>query len=328
MEKLTKILSWIVLVAMTIVYAVAQAAAFTHMHDWSMQHLPHGTHPLFGWANAVISEVIPAVGMILLFLAEVNRRPKGWAVFLLIFGLFLSGNAQMAEAKNFSYSALFVALLPAVAAGILLKVAFGLMDQLGIAPKVAHEPVAQVAHDGVAQASEPAPAGWPTGWPTEVAQTDLTLVVGHPEPPAAGVAHEPVAHDEPAGQPVGHPDPEPVPEVAHEPAHEPAQEVAQSPDEPVAQPTPRAAKKVAQKPRVGRPTADPARVAQAVEAVRVGRLTQRAAAAEYGISRATLQRAMTDEPAAGGDEAARLLDGVDLDAELAEILGDRPTDDN
>jgi predicted DNA-binding protein (UPF0251 family) len=324
MERITKSLSWIVMAAMAIVYVVAQAAAFTHMHAWSMEHLPDGTSTWFGWANAVISEIIPTVGMILLFIAEAKTKSKAWAVGLLIFGLFLSGNAQLAEAKNLSYSALFVALLPAVAAAVLLKVSFGLMDLLGIGsgegPKDLGQP-AQVSH----LSSPGHPAQVMAHTPARgVAQTSFVTQLGHPGPVTDHPVGHPetgqVAHDEAAGQTAGHPvaqvSQECNVEVAHAEVAQPAPEVPNK----VAQPKPRATRKVAQKPAVGQSKTDPGQVARAVEAVRSGRLTQRAAATEYGISRTTLQRAMTEtaaEPALTEEEVARLSSG-DIDAEFAK----------
>ena len=42
------------------VASMAAAASFTHVHDWTMSVVPAGTGSWFGWANAVITELVPA----------------------------------------------------------------------------------------------------------------------------------------------------------------------------------------------------------------------------------------------------------------------------
>jgi len=39
---------------------MAAAASFTHVHDWTMNNSPAGTGDWFGWANAVISDLVPS----------------------------------------------------------------------------------------------------------------------------------------------------------------------------------------------------------------------------------------------------------------------------
>ena len=53
--------------------ASAGRASFTHVHDWTMRHSPAGTPDWFGWANAVIIELIPVAA----FLAIRRRRRAG-----------------------------------------------------------------------------------------------------------------------------------------------------------------------------------------------------------------------------------------------------------
>ncbi len=48
---------------------MAGAASFSHVHDWTMDNAPAGTGSWFGWANAMVSELIPlAAGL------EARRR--------------------------------------------------------------------------------------------------------------------------------------------------------------------------------------------------------------------------------------------------------------
>jgi hypothetical protein len=119
-----------------------------------------------------------------------------------------------------------------------------------------------------------------------------------------------------------------VAQVAHEVAQDEVGQVAQDRPKRVAQPRPKPAKKVAQS-KVAQGKYDPAQMAQAVEAVRSGRLGVNAAAKEFDVPRSTLGRLAKSEtePARDVDKAAEAaLEGVDLDAELAEILG-RKNDD-
>ena len=53
------------------VAGMAGAASFTHVHDWTMRNAPAGTGSWFGWANAVITELVPAAAGI-----EVRRRKR------------------------------------------------------------------------------------------------------------------------------------------------------------------------------------------------------------------------------------------------------------
>ena len=58
-------------VTMLAVAAMAGAASFRHVHDWTMHNSPPGTGDWFGWANAMVSELIPlAAGL------EARRRRR------------------------------------------------------------------------------------------------------------------------------------------------------------------------------------------------------------------------------------------------------------
>ena len=47
-------------VILTVVAVAAGWASFTHVHDWTMRHAPHGTPGAFGWVNAVIANSYPS----------------------------------------------------------------------------------------------------------------------------------------------------------------------------------------------------------------------------------------------------------------------------
>lgn len=292
----------IVYAIIVIVVTAALGASFTHMHDWTMHVLPPATPDAFGWVNAVISELTPLAGSLYLIYAHKNGL-KTWPAWLMLgYGGTASAIGQVHAAGDHpTIWALIAALLPVVSAFILIKVLFMLLDHTapGHAVKVAHEDLSQLAQE---MAHHPAHG---------VAQTEIMTALSHPEPPSratpAQVAQGPtvsqVAHDETAAHGPSHPD-EPVARDRNvEVAQDETEPVAQDAPEPVAQDTepkvaqakPRATRKPAQRAKVSQGSTDPAKVAQAVEAVSTKRLTQRAAAAEYGVSRAAIQRAMKDE---------------------------------
>ncbi|MFC7544854.1 DUF2637 domain-containing protein [Plantactinospora sp. GCM10030261] len=88
----------LVLILIT-VGGAAGAASFTHVHDWTMANSPQGTPGWFGWANAVISELVP-IGALLTI--RQRRRTGGsirYPMFLLLSAVVLSLSAQLAVAK-------------------------------------------------------------------------------------------------------------------------------------------------------------------------------------------------------------------------------------
>jgi len=77
----------------------AGAASFTHVKDWTMANSPAGTGEWFGWANAVISELIPMAALLVIRQRRRTGGSVGYPMFLLVCaaGLYLS--AQLAVAK-------------------------------------------------------------------------------------------------------------------------------------------------------------------------------------------------------------------------------------
>ena len=94
--------------------AMAGAASFTHVHDWTMANTPAGTPGWFGWGNAVISELTPlAAGL------EIRRRkrsgqPSGYPMAVLIAAAALSLSAQVAVARP-SATGWLLSAVPALA---------------------------------------------------------------------------------------------------------------------------------------------------------------------------------------------------------------------
>ncbi|BCB81327.1 hypothetical protein GCM10022251_61860 [Phytohabitans flavus] len=97
-----------------IVAVFAGAASFTHVKEWTMANSPAGTPEWFGWANAVISELIPAAALL-----EIRRRRRtggsvGYPMFLIVAAVALSLSAQLAVAKP-GLSGWLLSAVPALA---------------------------------------------------------------------------------------------------------------------------------------------------------------------------------------------------------------------
>jgi hypothetical protein len=93
---------------------MAAAASFTHVHDWTMANSPTGTGDWFGWANAVISDLVPlGVGL------EVRRRRRhnlpigAYPITVILAAAALSLAGQLAEAKP-SITGWLLAAVPAL----------------------------------------------------------------------------------------------------------------------------------------------------------------------------------------------------------------------
>lgn len=123
---------------MAAIGVMAGAASFTHMHDWTMRNSPAGTPEWFGWANAVVSELMPALALL-----EIRRRRRlgkslGYPLAVLVGAGLLSLSAQVAQASP-SWSGRGLAALPAVGFIVLTKMVFS-----GLPAAAQHEQ----AHDG------------------------------------------------------------------------------------------------------------------------------------------------------------------------------------
>lgn len=97
-----------------LVAGMAGAASFTHVHDWTMRNVPPGTGTWFGWANAIITELVPlACGL------EVRRRKRQhgavtYPMAILVIDAAVSLTAQLSDAIHTLAGALAFAL-PALA---------------------------------------------------------------------------------------------------------------------------------------------------------------------------------------------------------------------
>ncbi|MET8146885.1 hypothetical protein ACIBSW_14110 [Actinoplanes sp. NPDC049668] len=113
------------IVIVLLVGLMAGAASFNHVHDFTIEHSPAGTADWFGWANAVISELIPTASLI-----EIARRRRknpaakvGYPMLLLVGAVGFSLTAQLAVAQP-SVFGWMVSALPALAFFALSKLVF------------------------------------------------------------------------------------------------------------------------------------------------------------------------------------------------------------
>jgi hypothetical protein len=138
----------VVLATILAVVAVAAGwASFTHVHDWTMRHAPTGTPDMFGWVNAVISELVPVAAVLTIRRRRKAGEPIGYPLFLLIAAASLSLAAQLAVAQP-SPSGWLLSAVPALAFMALVKLIF--------ATSTSAAPVAAVAVDRAATDLEPA----------------------------------------------------------------------------------------------------------------------------------------------------------------------------
>ena len=104
------------------VAGMAGAASFTHVHDWTMRNAPTGTGSWFGWANAVITELVPAAAGIEVRRRKRDHRPVTYPMAVLITDAAVSLAAQLSDAIHTLGGALAFAL-PALGFLALTKLA-------------------------------------------------------------------------------------------------------------------------------------------------------------------------------------------------------------
>lgn len=108
---------------LTTVALAAGWASFSHVHDWTMRHVPAGTPDAFGWVNAVISELVPVAALLTIKRRRRAGAPIGYPLFLLIAAAGLSLSAQLAVAQP-SPSGWLLSAVPALAFMALVKLVF------------------------------------------------------------------------------------------------------------------------------------------------------------------------------------------------------------
>src|SRR5688572_1476429 len=115
---------FVLVVILLTVGVAAGAGSFTHVHDWTMNNSPIGKPDWFGWANAVISELVPVASLLVIRRRKRAGQPITYPAFLLVLALALSITAQLAVAKP-GLSGGLVAVVPALAFAALAKLILG-----------------------------------------------------------------------------------------------------------------------------------------------------------------------------------------------------------
>jgi hypothetical protein len=140
---------------MLAVAAMAGAASFRHVHDWTMHTSPPGTGDWFGWANAMVSELIPlAAGL------EARRRRRrfgtagAYPIALILGAVALSLTGQFAEAKP-GLSGWVISAVPAI--GFLALVKLVLSGPTTLVPETVTPPVVPTSTPTTAPVSDSAP---------------------------------------------------------------------------------------------------------------------------------------------------------------------------
>ncbi|MFU8851108.1 hypothetical protein ACNAW0_09015 [Micromonospora sp. SL1-18] len=182
----------LVLILLTVA-GFAGAASFTHVKDWTLTNSPDGTGQWFGWANAVISELVPIASLLTIRRRRRTGASIGYPMLLLIAAASLSLAAQLAVAKS-GPSGWLLSAVPALAFMALVKLV------LAPAPTVREdtvppaEPVAPIRVQVAEQVTEPAPpaAITPAPQPAPVPATEPTITPAAAPEPVTVPAPEPV----------------------------------------------------------------------------------------------------------------------------------------
>ncbi|MEU4554003.1 hypothetical protein [Micromonospora violae] len=199
----TRLEGLVLVLILIVVGGSAGAASFTHVHDWTMANSPTNTPGWFGWANAVISELVPIAALLTIRRRRRVGAPIGYPMVLLIAAAGLSLAAQLAVAKP-GPSGWLLSAVPALAFMALVK--------LVLAPAPTAQPMTpaaapvepirvQVAEQVTTEPTPPAaitPAPEPTPAVT-VPASEPVDVPAHLLPTARFAA---VQHEQATGQPI------------------------------------------------------------------------------------------------------------------------------
>lgn len=80
------------------VAGMAGAASFTHVHDWTMRNAPPGTSSWLGWANAIITELVPAAAGIETRRRKRQHRSVTYPMTILVADAAISVAVQLSDA--------------------------------------------------------------------------------------------------------------------------------------------------------------------------------------------------------------------------------------
>ncbi|MFF0350586.1 hypothetical protein ACFYP0_23095 [Micromonospora arida] len=199
----TRLEGLVLVLILIVVGGSAGAASFTHVHDWTMANSPDNTPGWFGWANAVISELVPIAALLTIRRRRRTGAPIGYPMVLLIAAAGLSLAAQLAVAKP-GPSGWLLSAVPALAFMALVKLVLAPAPtaQPMTAPSEPGQPIrVQVAEQVTTEPAPPAaitPAPEPTPAVTEPASEPVD-VPAHLLPTARFAA---VQHEQATGQPI------------------------------------------------------------------------------------------------------------------------------
>ena len=176
----------VLVVILLLVAGFAGAASFTHVKDWTLENSPTGTGEWFGWANAVISELVPVAALL-----TIRRRRRAgdsirYPMFLLVAAVALSLAAQLAVAKP-GLSGWLLSAVPALA--------FMGLSKLVLATAPAPVPADEPAPARPVEQPEPArPVEQPTApAPAPAVAEPVALVPVEPTRPAPVAPLAPVS---------------------------------------------------------------------------------------------------------------------------------------
>jgi len=189
----------VVLVAIVVlVGCAAGAASFTHVHDWTMNNSPDGTPGWFGWANAVISELVPVAALLTIRRRQQTGDPIGYPMFLLIAFAGLSLAAQLGVAVgHVGPSGWLLSAVPAIAFMLLVKLVLAPSRTATNAEDTT--PVDEIPATAPAAADTPAPVVEPATPVNHTPPVEPATVPAHLLPTARFVV---VNHEQTTGTPI------------------------------------------------------------------------------------------------------------------------------
>ena len=177
----------LVLVAITVVIGVmAGAASFTHMHDWTMANSPAGTPQWFGWANAVVSDLVPlGVGLEVRRRRRHNLRIGAYPISIILAAAALSVAGQLAQAKP-SITGWLLAAVPALGFLALVKLVLSSPRPTTATPANEPTPIAVTPSDSERNATPTKagnllPGGSAGGLPAHVVAAGRYAATNHRE---------------------------------------------------------------------------------------------------------------------------------------------------
>ncbi|MGW3615041.1 hypothetical protein ACWD6N_35465 [Micromonospora sp. NPDC005163] len=204
----TRLEGLVLVLILIVVGGSAGAASFTHVHDWTMANSPTNTPGWFGWANAVISELVPIAALLTIRRRRRTGAPIGYPMVLLIAAAGLSLAAQLAVAKP-GPSGWLLSAVPALAFMALVKLVLAPAPTTQPLPPAA-EPARPIRVQVAEQVTtEPAPPAAITLAPEPTPAIEPETVTAPASEPVDVPAHllptarfAAVQHEQATGQPI------------------------------------------------------------------------------------------------------------------------------